>query len=365
MRLNKEEQQIILDFYFRCGSDEDIARGRDLIASNPEASRLYAGFETTLTELDSIKYEPCPDNLADLTVARLKLAASADRPDQAQIPPLNLQELLEAENRKTKVKISPERKVQPEPISLRKFFDFAAIAAAIILVSGVVFPTFSYMRQQSRQTACLNNMRLAGQGISGLLNDKDALSEVKLAAGSPWWKIGDQSRQPQSNTRFAWQLVKGGYVKSDVFICPGHKNARPLTPEQLTQHLQNLHDFPSRRNISYSFVIINDQTLQTQSRSRTVVMSDMNPVFRSIPTCDKDIFAKMNEFEKVLLTQNLKQMSSPNHNCKSQNVLYSDGSVEPVKNRMINGDDIFTIQGVDAYGGTEMPAQFTDIFLVP
>jgi hypothetical protein len=362
VRLNQQEQQIILDFYFRCGSDEDIAKGRDLIAANPEASRLYDGLEETLTELDSIKYEPCPDNLSDLTVARLKLAASASRAGQA-----SLEQLLEAESRKSTpaVNISSGTKIQREPISLRKFFDFAAAAAAIILISSIAFPTASYMRQQSRQTACVNNARSVGEGIGRLLNDNDNLAQANLAVGSPWWKIGDQSQQSQSNTRFAWQLVKRDYVKPNDFICPGHRNARPLTPEQITRQLQQLQDFPSRNNISYSFIIINNKTAVAMSGSRRVIMGDMNPVFRSIPTCGKDPLANMTEFEKVLLTQNLKQMSSTNHNCKSQNVLYSDGSVELIKNRVVNGDDIFTIQGVDAYTGTETPTIKTDVFLVP
>jgi len=362
VKLDQREQQIILDFYFRCGSEEDIALGRDLIASNPEASRLYDGLEETLTELDSIKYEPCPDNLSDLTIARLKLAASARHAGQA-----NLEQLLEAESRKTTASegVSSEKKIQREPISLRKFFDFAAAAAAIILISGIAFPILSYMRQQNWQTACLYKMNSVGEGISKLLNDNDNLAEAKVAAGSPWWKIGDQSRQSQSNTRFAWQLLKGDYVKSDDFICPGHRTSRPLTPEQITRQLQQLQDFPSRNNISFSSVIIHGKTAVMRSGSRKVIMGDMNPVFRSIPTCENDIFAKMNEFEKVLLTQNLKQMSSTNHNCKSQNVLYNDGSVETIKTRVVNGDDIFTIQGIDSYGGTEMPTIETDVFLVP
>jgi hypothetical protein len=367
VRLNQQEQQIILDFYFRCGSEEDIARGRDLIASNSEAARLYAGLEDTLTELDSIKYEPCPENLSDLTVARLKLAASASHVGQAQASAFSLEQLLEAENRKTAAAASGSSgaTIQLKSKLLRNFFEFAATAAAIILISGIAFPTLSYMRQQNRQTACLYNMQSIGQGIGKLLNDNDNLAQANVAAGSPWWKIGDQSQQSQSNTRFAWQLVKRDYVKPDAFICPGHRNARPLTSEQITRQLQQLQDFPSRNNISYSFVIISNKTAVMQSGSRRVIMGDMNPVFRSIPTCGNDVFAKMNEFEKVLLTQNLKQMSSTNHNCKSQNVLYSDGSVEPIKDRMINGDDIFTIQGVDTYTGTESPASANDVFLVP
>ena len=364
MRLNQEDQQLILDFYFRCGSDEEIVRGRDLIATNPEAARLYDGLEETLTELDSIKYEPCPENLADLTVARLKLAASASRAGQTHAVQSNLEQLLEAESQKAaaSIGVSAGTKIRSGPRTLRNFFEFAATAAAIILISGVAFPTISYMRQHSRQLACINNMRTVGEAVGKSTNDSDNLAVVKLAAGSPWWKIGDQSQQSQSNTRFAWQLLKRDYVKPEAFICAGHRNARPVSPEQL---LQQLYDFPSRNNISYSFIIICDKTPPLQNRSRKIIMGDMNPVFRSIPTCGNDLFGKMNEFEKVLLNQHLRQMCSPNHNCKGQNVLYSDGSVEYVRDRIVNGDDIFTVRGVEAYTGTETPADDNDVFLVP
>ncbi len=75
--LSKEQKDLILDFYFHCGEEEDINHGRDLIASDPEAARLYADLGETLTGLDSVKYEPCPDNLVELTVAQLKRAASS------------------------------------------------------------------------------------------------------------------------------------------------------------------------------------------------------------------------------------------------------------------------------------------------
>ena len=91
--LNKEEKEVILDFYFRCGDPERINRGRDLIASNPEAAQLYARLEDTLTQLDSVKYEPCPDNLVEITVAKLKLAASSEQ--------ARLQSLLADEQKKT------------------------------------------------------------------------------------------------------------------------------------------------------------------------------------------------------------------------------------------------------------------------
>jgi hypothetical protein len=366
VKLNNEEQQLILDFYFRCGSDEDIARGRDLIAANSEAARLYAGLEETLTELDSIKYEPCPENLADLTIARLKLAASAGRAGQAQASSQsNLEQLLEAERQKTAATagIASTAKTQSEPRLLHNFFEFAAMAAAVVLVSGVLFPTLSHMRQKSRLTACTVNMGSLGRAMNQFSTDHEKdLAGVRLAAGSPWWKIGDQSQKSQSNTRFAWQLAKQGYVKPEAFICAGHRNGAPVTPEQLLSQLQ---DFSSRNNISYSFIIISNKTAPLQGGSRKIVMGDMNPVFRSIPTCGNNPAQKTAEFEKILLDNRLRQMCSSNHNCRGQNVLYSDGSVVFAPQRLVNGDDIFTVRGVDTYTGTETPADENDVFLVP
>jgi hypothetical protein len=363
VNLNNEQQQLILDFYFRCGSDEDIARGRDLIAANSEAARLYAGLEETLTELDSIKYEPCPENLADLTVARLKLAASAARAGQTQpTGQSHLEQLLEAERQKA-AGISSTAKPSSEPRLLHNFFEIAAIAAAVVLVSGILFPTTSYMRQKSRLTACNANMASIGKAMNQFSTDHEKdLAGVTLTAGSPWWKIGDQSQQPQSNTRFAWQLAKQGYVKPEAFICAGHRNGVPVTAEQLLSQLQ---DFSSRNNISYSFIIISDKTGPLQGGSRKIVMGDMNPVFRSIPTCGNNPAQKAAEFEKVLLDNHLRQMCSSNHNCRGQNVLYSDGSVVFAPQRLVNGDDIFTVRGVDTYTGTETPADDNDVFLVP
>jgi hypothetical protein len=272
---------------------------------------------------------------------------------------------LEAERQKTAATagIASTTKTPPTQRLLHNFFEIAAMAAAVVLVSGVLFPTLSHMRQKSRLTACAVNMQSIGQALNLFSTDHEKdLAGVRLAAGSAWWKIGDQSQKSQSNTRFAWQLAKQGYVKPEVFVCAGHRNGVPVTPEQLLSQLQ---DFSSRNNISYSFIIISDKTAPLQGGPRRIVMGDMNPIFRSIPTCGNNPAQKAPEFEKVLLDNHLRQMCSSNHNCKGQNVLYSDGSVEFAPQRLVNGDDIFTVRGVDTYIGTETPADENDVFLVP
>lgn len=362
-KLTHEEQQLILDFYFRCGDKNDIEAGRDLIASSPEASKLYADLESSLTDLDHIKYEVCPENLVDLTIARLKLAAVG-----STVAASRLHQLLEKEqNAYFPPNEASANRLQlsgfPEKSKfLRPIFEILATAASIALVVGILFPSFGLAREKSRQIACQNNMRALGAGFASFANDNNGnFSEAKVKIGDPWWKIGDQGQETHSNTRYPFMLVKRGYVDGKAFVCKGDKNAQvynyqPSIPE--------IHDFPSRKNLSYSFVLFCDKNGNSLRQNRKIIASDLNPVFQKIP-CQKSVYQNMNEFEKVLLDEQLKQMMSANHRGRGQNILYCDGSVEFAKKRVIDGDDIFTVHGVDAYTGREIPSGENDIFLAP
>lgn len=366
-RLNRQEQELVLDFYFHCGQAEDITRGRDLIATNPEAARLYAKLEDSLVDLDQIKYEPCPENLVDLTIARLKLAASARTAPQSHS---RLQELLKQEQAVyADAAASPESAGQPVESRTPAVFklhhrvgEFLATAAAILLILGILFPSAGFMRQHYYKVTCADNLRQMGQAFSAFAADhNDRLGEPVIQAGSPWWKIGDQGTESHSNTRFPWKLVKDGYVKGNVFVCRG-SFADPLVfdPAQMS----TLRDFPSRKNISYSFILFSDKNTNALQHRRKIIAGDQNPVFQQIPD-GQNIYSKLNEFEKILLNEQLRQMLSSSHNCKGQNILSCDGSVEWVSVRTINDDDIYTIRGVNTYTGREIPIDMNDIFLAP
>lgn len=368
-KLTQEQQQLILDFYFQCGDQKDIEAGRDLIASTPEAAKLYADLENTLTDLDHIKYEACPDNLVDLTIARLKLVATSSKVSNS-----GLQQLLEQEQNAPSFSTANEPAHQPSiPVApprknyfLRPLFEVLAAAASIALVAGVLFPSLGLARQKSWQAACQNNMRALSAGFASFAddyrqNDPD-LSEVRVKAGSPWWKIGDQGPQSRSNTRYPFMLIKGGYVDGKVFICKGNRVADPFMgqPETVTQ----LYDFPSHKNISYSFSLFCDKSENPLFCCRRIIASDLNPVFQKI-RCDRSVYEKMDEFAKLKLNEQLKNSLSANHRGRGQNILYGDGSVRYTKTRIVNGDDIFTVIGVNVYTGRETPAGTHDIFLAP
>ncbi len=356
-KLSQEQQKLILDFYFRCGTQKDIEDGRDLVAAVPGAAKLYAGLEEALTGLDHIKHESCPDNLVDLTIARLKLVSAGSKSSKTR-----LQQLLKQEQAAPSLSVNTPMKSS----FLRPVFEVLAAAASIALVAGILFPSFGLARTKYRQVACENNMRVLGAGFGSFVKDSapnnGGLSDVRVKAGSPWWKIGDQGQQTRSNTRYPFMLVKGDYVDGKVFVCKGNKTAKPFAAQAAA--IDQLQDFRSHNNISYSFSLFCDNTQNPLLCGRKIIASDLNPVFQKI-RCDKIMFQGTDEFVKLELNEKLKQDMSANHRGKGQNLLYGDGSVKYTQSRVVDGDDIFTLRGVDVYTGRETPTVPGDTFLVP
>ena len=351
--LNKEEKDIILDFYFRCGSEERINQARDMIASDQRAAQLYARLERTLTQLDSVKYEPCPENLAEITIARLKLAASSQQ--------ARLESLLAAEQKKGELASSPTATARRS--FWRNISEVAAVAAVILVVVGVYFPATSNMRQIALRNKCNAQMARVGAGIAGYANDNNGmLPSVKMTPGSAWWKVGDQGKRNQSNTRPYWLLVRKGYVKNTDFVCPGRKDAKAV--ELDLAQVAEYNDFPSRQSVNYSFKFMYDRGAKQKRAERSVLLSDLNPVFEKIFD-SKGMWHKSDEFTRVVINEQLCNMLSTNHAGKGQNVLFGDGNSSFKKTRRIFDDDIFTVKGMKIYFGREVPYDEDDIFLAP
>lgn len=349
--LSKEEKEVILDFYFRCGQEERINRGRDLIAGNPEAAQLYAKLEDGLRQLDSVKYEPCPENLVELTVAKLKLAASSEQ--------ARLESLLAAEQRKTAHMESPVATTSRS--FWRNVVEVAAIAAVVLVVAGVSLPSLSRMRQKA---VCKAHLMRIGQAIARYANDHDgALPSVVMAAGSPWWNVGDQGEKNQSNTRHMWRLVKNEYLDGKDFICPGRKDAKAVSYTRA--QLVNYNDFPSRQHINYSFTFISGKSGQSQKGRKSILLGDLNPVFEQVFDKGGKRVCTPDKPTRILIEVQLSRIMSANHAGRGQNLLFGDGSSDFKKTRNIFGDDIYTIRDAQYYSGCEVPCDEDDIFLAP
>jgi prepilin-type processing-associated H-X9-DG protein len=339
--LNSEKKKLVFDYCMGLTSKNKTTEAEQLISSSNEAAKIHDNLKAILKPLDTLEPQLCQDELVERTVRRVNNLANFGQ--------RNLQQLLASEQSKKVIRIGFRRNL----------IEMAAVAAAIVLIAGVLVPTFNIARQHSWQQRCKKQMASIFQGLRNYLSDHDGQPpSVETVAGAPWWKVGDQGSENQSNTRHIYLLPKGGYVELSNFVCPGCKGEKPLRPND--SQIRKLKDFPSRRYVTYSFQIRCDNMTSGKLLCRKVLMADWNPLFEQIPEdFTKQLQLRLN---RALLTLN-----SNNHNRRGQNVLFGDGSVEFLKTRFagISDDDIFTLQDTDIYHGCEVPSCETDFFLAP
>jgi prepilin-type processing-associated H-X9-DG protein len=180
---------------------------------------------------------------------------------------------------------------------------------------------------------------------------------VATQAGAPWYKIGYQGNENQSNTRRVFLLVKNGYIESVSLVCPA---CRKRPPKLTHSEIETLRDYPDRRYVTYSFQINCRQSNEGELLCRKALLADLSPLFENLPDDYRKPF-------QLQLNKRLLTINSINHDRKGQNVLFGDGHVEFMKGRFIkhSTDDIFTLQNTDVYRGCETPTCTTDFFLAP
>ena len=344
--LKNEQKQLIFNYSMGLASKEEAAEAEILISSNEEASYIHSQLKSTLSPLNSLESESCPDELAQLTIWRLKNAANASQH--------RLDELLANEQ---------SRVIPYKTLSWADLGKRLAIAALFMIVGSVLFTTFKavtgYARHKSQRQQCQLQQSSIFEGLGNYMSDHDGKQPfVSTASGAPWWKVGDQGNENQSNTRHVYLLAKDGYVNLDDFVCPGcQKCENPqITPDQI----KTFKDFPNRNYISFSFKIFTGNSANEKLQCRRVIMADRNPLFETLPQ-------DYNNPLKIRLNKKLLNANSNNHNSRGQNVLFGDGRVEFLKTRHIgiSEDDIFTLQDTDIYQGYEVPSRETDFFLAP
>jgi hypothetical protein len=287
-----------------------------------------------------LEIEDCPDYLVEQTVNLVNEHISSSQKQ--------LQRLIENEQaRKIPVKIG----------LWRNFSEMAAAAAAILIIVGVLVPTLGTARQKYLKNACQAQLSSIFQGFNSYIANNDGrLPAVKMSSGSPWYKVGNQGNENQSNTRHLFLLVKGHYVDSRSFCCKGKGQPADIEKSQIEQ----LKDFPQRSYVTYSFRISCSGTKDGNLTCRKVILADMNPLFEVLPS---DSSATLT----VKLNREQLTINSSNHKRSGQNILLGDGSVVFLKTRHMDNtdDDIYTLQDTDIYQGFEVPSVPTDFFLAP
>ncbi len=339
--LSGEQKQLLFDYCIGLTSEEEAAQAQSLISSNKEAAEIHAKLKSAFAPLESIKSEPCPDDLVESTIQRLNAARATQ---------VKLQQLLATEQGRELAAASP---------FWPRLGKVLASAAVFIIGLSILLSSLGYARNRASQQQCAMNLSRIFGGLTQYASEHDGeLPAVAAAAGEPWWKVGDQGRENHSNTRALWLLVQLNYNKAPDFVCSGSSRGKPLQLD--TSHLSQYHDFPGREYITYSFQIGCRQADSGKLICRRVLVADLSPLFESLPDdYSKSLRLTLN---KELLTRN-----SINHKRRGQNVLYGDGRAEFIRTRHagILEDDIYTLQNVDIYEGREVPTCETDFFLAP
>jgi hypothetical protein len=344
--LNNEQKQLVFDYCLGLTSEKESAEAEALISSNEEAAQIHSKLLFAIAPLDSLEMQSCPDELAEITISRLNSAADSSQ--------FRLQQLLAEE--------------QGRPVIHKVHFwhnltEMAAVAAAIILVAGVLIPPLSFARQRYWQQRCQMQLSNIFQGIQQYRADNDdKLPLVTAAPGTPWNRVGYQGSEDYSNTRSLFRLVKGRYVKNPAdFVCPARSQGRALQFD--ISQVQSFNDFPARRYVTYSPRIVCIKFQGKCMTSGEPLMADSNPIFENLP---EKLFGEI----KLRLNNKLLTINSTNHNGHGQNVLFGDGTVRFIKDRHIGiaADDIFTLEEMTngcEVNGCEVPSRETDAFLAP
>ena len=340
MELSIQDKELLLDYCMGIAPKEKLEYVQGLIASNPQAARLYASFQGAISPLQALQPDLCPDDLVEKTVARLKEAATRS----------DLERLIEVE------------KGRPHLIRLhwsRNLAQVAAIAAIVLFAVGIAIPSLGFARSIHLRHRCQTQLAQVYDGLSQYIADHDGrLPAVVTADGDPWWKVGYQGKENHSNTRPVWLVVKNGYVTPTQFICP----SGPKRPDVRSLLVGDYNDFPSKRYVDYSFRLCPGKARRDPG-SRNALMADMNPLSERLPGDFSQPF-------RVRLDPIILRSNSINHRRVGQNILMCDGTIQFTRTRRVGAsqDDIFSLSTMTSGAeltGCEMPSCETDAFLVP
>ncbi len=326
---NDNSESILMDYLLGHCDEQTADDVRKRLAEDPEFSRMKDELARPLACLDAIADVRTPTALFERTMARI-----------------NAQKKAQAASNKKELR----QRIGYPTFTLR---ELGVAVAAVLLIS---ITAVSYMQQAERKA--MANQCAANNGqIGTAMGAYAAANNHQLPAdpqASGYW-LGGTNRKVSSNSGNLFKLVTNGYALPDTFKCPAdpQANQKPLKVDN------KMTDFPGPEAISYSY----QHTLgprgmplrilenASERLAQMVVLSDKTPLFPD---------GRFNESQ-------LGRTSSDNHGQRGHNVLHLDRHVAWQKsaNVGIGNDNIYQIQNVTAYDGSEAPTSATDTFLLP
>ena len=338
--LSIEQRQQLTDYYLGLLDESQAADIQQLLAESSSAREFIKRVEQSLTPLESLPEPQAPDSLVALTLARVQSAVALESQQNA-----NGLSLLATEE--------PARAARPR---LLRFPELITIAASIALVVGLLVPAVGQWRQMALRQNCASQQAAIGGGMRSYAADhSDMLPQIAQKQGQPWM-YSDRVGPKRTDTSNLFLLVKLGYSKPQLFVCPsvGHN------PQALNYPLNELSDFPSESLVSYSYQnMFGAHRPGLDSPQGVAILADRNPFLKLGPRPTPATFFLVN--------------TSANHGRdRGQNVLRLDWSVSwsTTAQAGFKGDNIwrpanFPAEANSDLRGVEVPANREDSFLGP
>jgi prepilin-type processing-associated H-X9-DG protein len=318
------DEQLLIDYVL--GEAEEPESIRRRIEENPQFAALYADIRKTFGAMALVPELEPPEDLVDRTLQRI---GAAQRTRQ----------LIEREE-------LTRRKVFRPTFSLR---ELSAVAAVALVLVAVFVPSLRQARQRSLRGECAAQAGQIGHALGTYAASFGDVLPFTESSTSRWLPAKGQSHASPSRSLF--KLIQQDYASPVWFQCPAVGGSSFVVQAGQT-------DFPDGKYISYSYqhsvggsgISRSDPDFQSHA-SEMAILADDTPLFEN----------------GLFHPERIERPVSRNHDGLGQNVLFLDGHVkwssEPYVG--VGNDNIYLVEGVQHYTGTERPRDKTDTFLLP
>lgn len=241
---------------------------------------------------------------------------------------------------------------RPRIIPFGHIRDVIAVAAMITLAIGVGVPGLLSVQERHRRVMCSTNLMNVGRGIQSYAQvHADSLPFVGFDSRASWLPTDEPGRRTVPNRSHLAPLVSAQLVDAPCFLCPSG-----ACQSDETARVAARNGFGDANGVSYAYQ--NQAAVRPTMRDHAalVIMSDDNPLFdRGMPL-----------IEYLRQGRDAANRNSWAHGGRGQNVLTLSGGVQWARspNVGVNGDNIWTLQHVDAYTGREGPQSTRDAQLL-
>lgn len=322
----REDEILLIDLLLgRCAEDE-ARRARERLQHDGAFRRRHDDLRNTLAAVSlATEHEP-PEDLADRTLARVRSARQTDA-------------LLAREQLNRRDVIRPT-------FSLR---ELGAIAGVVVLLGSIFGVSYRDARRRKLIAQCRTQVARQGAALQTYANQHNGYLPAAGGSGRRW--LPTSGEPAVSNSAATFKLVRLKYIEPSAFQCPAVGGGTFAVKGSMT-------DFPAAQFVSYSFqyslgtsgVWTQDPAI-SDDKDSMVILADSTPMFA----------------EGRFRADRARAGVSDNHDGAGQNVLYLDMHAAFKKRPFVGvrGDNIYLVQGVDAYDGDETPAGPTDTFLLP